>query len=202
KEVHRVQVFDFGGLPDLMVDRLSSRMLMEHRDAQGQSLERLCLVDTAGALQFQLGGVRRRMSWREFILALGLHTIEEMQTARDPILRLCHIPITCSITGRSQAPEKVTVTNLFYLRGMDIGLVNVPYLLASGAFWITYLGEAPLVDGNCARPPCYRYGRVADEGALAVPTPVQAPQTPPPAAAPAQTMAQRLARVEEDMHEI
>ncbi|GJS34176.1 hypothetical protein Tco_0532558 [Tanacetum coccineum] len=49
---------------------------------------------------------------------------------RDPILRLCHILIACSIAGRSQAPEKVTVTDLFYLRGMDVGSVNVPYLLA------------------------------------------------------------------------
>ncbi|GKF45434.1 hypothetical protein Tco_0131986 [Tanacetum coccineum] len=37
-------------------------------------------LDTAEALQFKLGGVRRRMSWREIILALGLHTIEEIQT--------------------------------------------------------------------------------------------------------------------------
>ncbi|GJY38023.1 hypothetical protein Tco_0424387, partial [Tanacetum coccineum] len=43
---------------------------------------------------------------------------------------------------------------------------------------------------------------VADEGASAVPTPVQAPQTPPPAAGPAQTMAQRLARVDVDVHKI
>ncbi|GKF97831.1 hypothetical protein Tco_0293652, partial [Tanacetum coccineum] len=34
-EVHRVQVFNFGGLPDLMVEGLSVRMLMEHRDDQG-----------------------------------------------------------------------------------------------------------------------------------------------------------------------
>ncbi|GKD74816.1 hypothetical protein Tco_1333098, partial [Tanacetum coccineum] len=34
------------------------------------------------------------------------------------------------IVGRSQAPEKVTVTDLFYLRGMDVGSANVPYLLA------------------------------------------------------------------------
>ncbi|GJV98474.1 hypothetical protein Tco_1553726 [Tanacetum coccineum] len=33
-------------------------------------------LDTAGALQFQLGRVRRRMSWKEIILALGLHTAE------------------------------------------------------------------------------------------------------------------------------
>ncbi|GKD10182.1 hypothetical protein Tco_1189867 [Tanacetum coccineum] len=112
------------------------------------------------------------MSWREFILALGLHTDEEMQTAgfgaywagsarqipdkgdlrdywigissagdflgtapsytmiRDPIVRLCHRLIACSITGRSQTHKKVTVTNLFYLRGMDVDSVNVPYLLA------------------------------------------------------------------------
>ncbi|GJT07973.1 hypothetical protein Tco_0842435, partial [Tanacetum coccineum] len=49
---------------------------------------------------------------------------------RDPILRLYHRLITCSIAGRSQAPEKVTVTDLFYLRGVDVGSVNVPYLLA------------------------------------------------------------------------
>ncbi|GKC44040.1 hypothetical protein Tco_1061762 [Tanacetum coccineum] len=48
----------------------------------------------------------------------------------DSILRICHRLIACSIAGRSQAPEKVTVTDLFYLRGMDVDLVNVPYLLA------------------------------------------------------------------------
>ncbi|GKG43194.1 hypothetical protein Tco_0479878, partial [Tanacetum coccineum] len=30
REVHRVPVFDFGGLPDLMAEGLSGRMLMEH----------------------------------------------------------------------------------------------------------------------------------------------------------------------------
>ncbi|GJW94780.1 hypothetical protein Tco_0174452 [Tanacetum coccineum] len=49
---------------------------------------------------------------------------------RDPILRLCHRLIACSIARRSQAPKKVTMTDLFYLRGMDIDSVNVPYLLS------------------------------------------------------------------------
>ncbi|GJS60593.1 hypothetical protein Tco_0655377 [Tanacetum coccineum] len=140
REVHRVSVFNFRGLSDLMAEGLSGRMLMEHRDEAGAILD----LDTPGTLQFQLGGARRHMSWRQFILALGLHTEEEMQTARfdflgttpsytlirDPILRLCHRLIACSIAGRSQAPEKVTVTHLFYLRGMDVDSVNVPYLLA------------------------------------------------------------------------
>ncbi|GJZ57083.1 hypothetical protein Tco_0612577 [Tanacetum coccineum] len=35
REIHRVQLFDFGGLTDLMVEGLSGRILMEHRDARG-----------------------------------------------------------------------------------------------------------------------------------------------------------------------
>ncbi|GJR17302.1 hypothetical protein Tco_0965829 [Tanacetum coccineum] len=35
REVHRVKVLDFGGLPGLMAEGLSVRMLMEHMDAQG-----------------------------------------------------------------------------------------------------------------------------------------------------------------------
>ncbi|GJU01223.1 hypothetical protein Tco_1111561 [Tanacetum coccineum] len=35
REVHRVQVFNFRGLPNLMANGLSARMLMKHRDAQG-----------------------------------------------------------------------------------------------------------------------------------------------------------------------
>ncbi|GJY62242.1 hypothetical protein Tco_0462899 [Tanacetum coccineum] len=49
---------------------------------------------------------------------------------RNPILRLCHRLIACSIVGTSQAPEKVNVTDLFYLKGIDVGSANVPYLLA------------------------------------------------------------------------
>ncbi|GKB34531.1 hypothetical protein Tco_0879473 [Tanacetum coccineum] len=144
------------GLPDLMAEGLSTRMLMEHRDAQGQIVftsraafgfgEVVTNLDTAGALQFQLGGARRRLSWRQIILALGLHTDEEMENVdftgdflgttpsytsiRDLILRLYHRLTACNIVGRSQALEKVTVTNLFYLREMDVGSVNIPYLLA------------------------------------------------------------------------
>ncbi|GKB99942.1 hypothetical protein Tco_0986079 [Tanacetum coccineum] len=49
---------------------------------------------------------------------------------RDLVIRLCHRMMAHSIAGRSQAPEKVTVTDLFYLRGLDVGSVNIPYLLA------------------------------------------------------------------------
>ncbi|GJS91310.1 hypothetical protein Tco_0773946 [Tanacetum coccineum] len=45
REVHRVQVFDFRGLPDLMAEGLSTRMLMDHRFG-----EVVTDLDTAGAL--------------------------------------------------------------------------------------------------------------------------------------------------------
>ncbi|GJZ45429.1 hypothetical protein Tco_0593025 [Tanacetum coccineum] len=38
REVHRVPVFDFGGLPDLMAEGLTARMTMEHRDEAGVSV--------------------------------------------------------------------------------------------------------------------------------------------------------------------
>ncbi|GJV22184.1 hypothetical protein Tco_1371204 [Tanacetum coccineum] len=174
REVHMVQVFDFGGLPDLMAEGLSARMLMKHRDAQGVSLftsrawrqlfdirgllvhelimeffstfrfgETILDLDKAGALQFQLGGTvgfgaywadsarqildkgDLRDSW------IGISSVGDFigialsyTSIRDLILRQCHRLIACNIAGRSQAPEKVTMTDLFYLRGMDVGSVN------------------------------------------------------------------------------
>ncbi|GJV05689.1 hypothetical protein Tco_1343345 [Tanacetum coccineum] len=122
REVHRVQVFDFGGLPDLMADGLSARMLMEHRDAQGVSL----FTSRAWKQLFDIRGPLIGISSAGDFLG----TSPSYTTIRDSILRLCHRLIACSIVGRSQAPKKVIVTDLFYLRGMDVGSVNVPYLLA------------------------------------------------------------------------
>ncbi|GKD51972.1 hypothetical protein Tco_1280948 [Tanacetum coccineum] len=53
---------------------------------------------------------------------------------RDPVRRLCHRMIAYSISGRGQAPEKVTGIDLFYLRSMDRGNINVPHLLAQYLF--------------------------------------------------------------------
>ncbi|GKA93862.1 hypothetical protein Tco_0815848 [Tanacetum coccineum] len=111
REMHRVQVVDFQGMPELMRDGLFARMAMEHHDDASivvftsQAWERMfdirgpliwelileflstlsfseVLLDlrAPGTIQFQLGGVKRCLSWRQFILALGLHTEEEMGT--------------------------------------------------------------------------------------------------------------------------
>ncbi|GKD79610.1 hypothetical protein Tco_1342231, partial [Tanacetum coccineum] len=135
REVHRVQVFDFGGLTELMDEGLRGRMLMGHRDAQGQT----------GALQFQLGGVRRRMSWREFILGMGLHTAQ----------------------GIESAPKKVTTTDLFYLRSMDWGAANVLYLLAQYLFRHAKgrKSGARLSEGHFIGRLAHHFGLVGDDWA-------------------------------------
>ncbi|GJS98323.1 hypothetical protein Tco_0819493 [Tanacetum coccineum] len=129
REIHRVQVVDFLGMPELMMDGLFARMVMEHRDDAGEA--------------------RRRLIWRQFILALGLHTKEEMESL-----------------GFAR-------TSAFLHFDQRSGVKTLPSVAQ----------DAPAVD----------------EGGQADPTLVQAPLPPP---APARTMPQRMARVEEDVHEI
>ncbi|GKC24996.1 hypothetical protein Tco_1027146 [Tanacetum coccineum] len=115
-------------------------------------------LDVADTLCFQLGGARRRMTWRQFILALGLHTEEEMVEVgfgaylqgservipdkgdlRDYWMEISSDrdflgPAPSYVFIRDPAPEKVTGIDLFYLRSMDQGTANVSYLLARYLF--------------------------------------------------------------------
>nr|GEV76447.1 hypothetical protein [Tanacetum cinerariifolium] len=96
--IHMMLVLDFDSLSAMMSKRLTSRMLMEHRDDQGQSV----VTSRAWRRLFEVQG--------PFVFKI---IMEFFSTFRF-----------------SEAPEKVTVTNLFYLRGMDVGSVNIPYLVA------------------------------------------------------------------------
>ncbi|GKD26474.1 hypothetical protein Tco_1232688, partial [Tanacetum coccineum] len=133
-------------------------------------------LDTSDTFCFQLGGFRKRMTWWQFILALGLNTEQEMAEAgfraywarsdrlipdkgdlreywlkissgrdflglapsyvliRDPVKRIYHRMIAYSISGKGQAPEKVIGIDLFYLRIMNRGTINVLHLLAQYVF--------------------------------------------------------------------
>ncbi|GJS13631.1 hypothetical protein Tco_0408103 [Tanacetum coccineum] len=78
------QEINFEGLtPDMRHD-LAERLRMVYTGNDGQEFFSTCRIgdeiglDVAGTLCFQLGGARRSMTWRQFILALGLHTAEEM----------------------------------------------------------------------------------------------------------------------------
>nr|GEY23872.1 hypothetical protein [Tanacetum cinerariifolium] len=113
----------------------------------GTSVNRVHVLDFVGLteeMRETLAGRTCKMSDTE----IGLHTAEEMEEdgfetywlapsyvyIKDPVRRLCHRMISCSISGRGQTPEKVTGINLFYLRRMDHGTANVLYLLAQFLF--------------------------------------------------------------------
>ncbi|GJZ93808.1 hypothetical protein Tco_0666011 [Tanacetum coccineum] len=85
-------------------------------------------LDAFGTIQFQLGGARRHLrkgDLRDYYRDIStdgdfLGPPPSYTLIRDPVLRLCHRMMAHSIAGRSQAPKKVTVTDLFYLRGLDV----------------------------------------------------------------------------------
>nr|GEV84745.1 hypothetical protein [Tanacetum cinerariifolium] len=288
RHVNRVHTLDFKGLtPDMRQD-LAERLRMVYTRDDGQEIfvshawRRIGSdmgLDVIDSLCFQLGGARRRcervipdkgdLSGYRIEISSDMDFLRfdpSYTYIRDPVRRLCHRLIACSIAGRSQTPKKVIVTNLFYLRGMDVGSVNIPYILArylrlfasgrkqgamifDGQFvarlakhfglltkerlqgltmivrdllvinmvelvrlqicmelddtraWVAS-GPERQPDAMTGAPEAAEDAHVADEGALAVPAPVHAPQPPPPAAEPSRTMAHRLARVKEDVHEI
>ncbi|GKE54814.1 hypothetical protein Tco_1489970, partial [Tanacetum coccineum] len=223
REIHWVHVVDFKGMSELMRDNLFARMVIEHHNDAGvvvfTSRAWGRLFDTRGPL-FQLGGSRRRLSWRQFIMAMGLHIGEEMESLgfawywsesermipgkgdlhdywrsisthgdflgpppsytliRDPMLRLCHRMMTHNIAGRSQAPKKVTVTDLFYFRELDVGPICEQ--LDDTWAWVA-MGPERQPDAAAGATGVAQDSPFIDEGGQADLAPVQAP--PPPLAA-------------------
>ncbi|GJR98956.1 hypothetical protein Tco_0271130 [Tanacetum coccineum] len=153
-------------MPELMRDGLFARMVMEHRDDAGRA--------------------KRRLSWRLFILALGLHTGEEVESlsfARFAAWRKSRAHIS---GGQfvSRLPEHFGLLTAEILRGLTA--------------WVA-MGSERQPDDAAGAPRVAQDAPIVDEGGQADPTPVQAPP-PPPAAA--RSMPQRMARLAKDVHEI
>nr|GEY82611.1 hypothetical protein [Tanacetum cinerariifolium] len=203
KEIHRVQVFDFGGLTDLMAEGLSGRMLMEHRDAQGQivftSQAWRRLFEVRGLLlhdiileffsTFRFGEAGRISSVGDF-----LGTTPSYTSIRDPMLRLCHMMIACSITRRSQAPDK-RKHEAMISRGQFVACLAEHFRLLTeerlqGLMPRDQRGNKLL---RLLPPEVTEDALAVYEGAMAILAPVQAPQ---PVAGPSRTMVQRIARLE------
>ncbi|GJY98979.1 hypothetical protein Tco_0516409 [Tanacetum coccineum] len=152
REVHRVQVFDFRGLTELMDEGLRGRMLIEHMDTQGQI------------------------------------------SVKDPMLKLCHMLIACSIAERSQELKKGAMISegQFVARLIKhFGLLTEERLKGLTVI----VRDLPVIDMVVVAGAleAVEYAPVADEGAPAILTPVQAPQPPHPIAEPSRTMAQSMA---------
>ncbi|GKD51347.1 hypothetical protein Tco_1280323, partial [Tanacetum coccineum] len=96
-----------------------------------------------------------------------LRTAPSYTYIRDPVQRLCHRLISYSISGRGQTPEKVTTTDLFYLRSMDWGAANVLYLLAQYLFRHAKgrKSGARLSEGHFIGRLAHHFGLVGDDWA-------------------------------------
>ncbi|GKE22289.1 hypothetical protein Tco_1433801, partial [Tanacetum coccineum] len=161
-------------------------------------------LDAPDTIQFQLGGAKRRLSWRhgDFLGPPLSYTL-----IRDPLLRLFHRMMAHRIAG------------------LDVGSINIPYLLArylrrdtSGLTviaptllvidmatlvrlqicveindtwaWVA-LGPERQLDAVAGTPEVAKDDPIDDKGGQAVLAPVQASQPPPPPVA-ARTMPQRF----------
>ncbi|GJY05311.1 hypothetical protein Tco_0371251 [Tanacetum coccineum] len=198
RDTHRVQVVDFQGMLELMRDVLVSRMLMEHHDDGGvvvftsrawrrlhypvfasrsQETYELEAVYCSFGITYGGGdGVPQSISTDgDFLRPPPSYTL-----IRDPVLRLCHRMMAHSIAGRSQAPKKICK--------------EIDYTWA----WVA-LGPERQPDVAAGTPGAAEDALAVDEGDHAVPAPIQAP---PPPSATARTMPQRMAILEEDVHEI
>ncbi|GJY03407.1 hypothetical protein Tco_0369347 [Tanacetum coccineum] len=169
---------------------LAERMRMVYTRDDGQENRRR---DVAGTLCFQLGGVMRSMTWRQFILALGLHTADEMAKdkfgtywdflrgaplytyIRDPVQRLCHRHAEGRKSG-ARLSGGYFIGRLAHYFGLvsDDGLRGLSVVAR----------ELPLIDmGELVKL------NIFDEGCSGCdPSTVQAPQPPPPPPAAGRTM--------------
>ncbi|GKA00611.1 hypothetical protein Tco_0673161 [Tanacetum coccineum] len=155
RQVNRVHILDFEGLtPDMRQD-LAERLRMEFileffgtcriGDEMGLDVTGLHTTEEMakdGFKAYWLGSERvipdkgdlsdywvEISSGRDFLRGAPSYTY-----IRDLVRRLCHRLISYSISGRGQAPEKVTAIDLLYLCSMERGAANVPYLLAQYLF--------------------------------------------------------------------
>ncbi|GJT32490.1 retrovirus-related pol polyprotein from transposon TNT 1-94 [Tanacetum coccineum] len=165
QEIHRVQVVDFQGMPELMRDGpLVWELIMEFLSTLRFG-EVLFDLDTPGTIQFQLARLAKHFGLLTAEILGGLTVI---------------------------APELLII---------DMAeLVRLQICIEVGDTWAwVAMGPERQPDAAAGALGVAQDATAVDDGGHADPAPAQAP--PPPAAA-ARTMPQRLARLEEDVHEI
>ncbi|GKE43980.1 hypothetical protein Tco_1471264 [Tanacetum coccineum] len=120
-------------------------------------------LDAPDTIQFQLCGARRRLSWRHFILALGLHTGEEIESPG----------FARRFTAGRKSGAHIFGGQFVGRLAQYFGLLTVEILQGL----IVIAPELPIIDMAELDAP------VIDEGGQADLAPVHAPPPPPPATA-------------------
>ncbi|GJS98971.1 hypothetical protein Tco_0820141 [Tanacetum coccineum] len=142
RPVNRVHVLDFTGLTPEMRQDLGVRLRMVYTRGEGQMSDTEIGLDVADTLCFQLRGdgsdrlIPDKGEIRDYWIEISSDRdfLGSYVLIQDPVRRLCHKMIAYSISGRGQAPEKVTSVDLFYLGSMDRWTTNISHLLAQYIF--------------------------------------------------------------------
>nr|GEV30436.1 hypothetical protein [Tanacetum cinerariifolium] len=193
-QVNRVHILDFERLTLDIRQDLAERLRMEfileffstYRIGSDMGL------DVTDTLCFQLGGARRSMAWRQFILTLCLHTAEEMAEdrfgaywdfmrgaplytyIRDLVQRLCHR----NAKGRKSG-ARLSGGHFIGHLAHHFGLVSDDGEI--GDDWDRVASgperQQVVVAGD---PEVAKDAPIADDGAPADPAPIQVHQSPPP----------------------
>ncbi|GJZ34297.1 putative reverse transcriptase domain-containing protein [Tanacetum coccineum] len=135
--------------------------------------EVLLYLDAPDTIQFQLGGAKIRLSWRQFILALGLHTREEMESLG---FARYWSKIERMILGKGDLHDywrSISTDGDFLGPSPSYTLIRDPMLRLCHrmmAHSIARRSQTPEKDAL-----------IIDEGSQADPAPAQAPPSPPAA---------------------
>ncbi|GJS76778.1 hypothetical protein Tco_0726659 [Tanacetum coccineum] len=133
RRVHRVHVFDLGGLTEEMDLGVSARIRMEHNDDQGQ----VVFTSLTWRRLFKIRGPLVRELMLEFFstfrIVEGIFDLDATELDSDGfVVYWAEIPKERPFDEvvpqadrvqhcwEEQTPEKVTSTDLFYLRSMDV----------------------------------------------------------------------------------
>ncbi|GJR59446.1 hypothetical protein Tco_1501608 [Tanacetum coccineum] len=173
--VNRVHILAFKDLTPEIRQDLTVRLRMVY--AGGRGATNICEMsdtemglDTPNTLYFQLGGARHRMTWRLFIMAMGLHTVEEMGQAGFEVYWGSSLLCSYQRPREEIMPQDDSMQHFWLSGGHFIGRLALPRdeglmgLTPSAAADALEAAEDALID---------------DEGARADPAPAQAPPPPP-----------------------
>ncbi|GKE52356.1 hypothetical protein Tco_1487512 [Tanacetum coccineum] len=185
REIHRVHVVDFQGMPELLRDGLFARMVMEHRDE-------------AGVVVFTCQAWRRMFSTRG---PLVWELILEFLST----LRFGEVLLDLDAPGRRWSPSvllgglTVVAPELQMIDMAELVRLQICVQLDDTWAWVA-MGPERQPDIVAGTLVVAEDAPAVDEGDQAVPAPVQAPQQPPPPpSAAARIVPQRLGRLKEDV---
>ncbi|GKC00047.1 hypothetical protein Tco_0986183 [Tanacetum coccineum] len=214
RELHRVQVFDFGGLSDLMAEGLSARKPKEFGEAVLDLDTPRALLDGDCWIQCILGREREadpgqkgseRLLDRDLIcLLLGgvlevfCYWEEEWGSYlwRTVMAQLAeHFGL---LTEERLQGLMVIAPALSVIDMAELVMLQICVEIDDTWAWVA-LGPERRPDAAAGAPEAAEDAPVIEEGGQGIPAPVQAPPLPPAAS---RTMPQRMTRLEEDVHEI